>query len=313
MLQIVLDDSPAPLGALIEVLPAGDGPRKAVLPERLPPEPIAPVRPVTGLVRVQAVEPEPIEAPAPAKVARKPAPKAVAKAVASPKVLPPKMRPPRMLKVAAPKERAKPVKIETVKVVEKAKVKPPRARVAQAAVKPTKDQVRLAKADRREKPVRVDNAEGKKPNKLNGLVHTVTRAAPRKAEPVPKLQKAKIERKAKPLKPRVEQVAVKATKAAKIAPPKALRPAKGAGPVRVAKAAPRPNSAVRDADRQMDRAYSSARAAGVPDWQLRRQQLRWEQARASAAREAPWAVHDVYLARIAALHDLTRDAQGSGY
>jgi hypothetical protein len=63
----------------------------------------------------------------------------------------------------------------------------------------------------------------------------------------------------------------------------------------------------------MNRAYSTARAAGVPDWQLRRQQARWEQARTAAAREAPWAVHDVYLARIAELHDLTRDAQGSGY
>jgi hypothetical protein len=303
-LQIVVDDSPAPLGAPIEVLPAVDAPRKVVLPERLLPEPLAPVRQAAGLVRVQTVEPEPqpVEAPPPAKIARKPAPKAVAKAVA----------PARVAKVAAPKAKAKPLGIEKVKVVEKAKVKPAKTRVAKA---PTKDQVRLAKADRREKPARIEKAEAevKKPSRLNGLVHAIARAVPHKAEPAPapKPQKARLERKkAKAPKPRVEKVAAKP---AKVAPPKAIRPARGAGPVRVAKAAPRPDSAIRDADRQMDRAYSSARAAGVPDWQLRKQQARWEAARASAAREAPWAVHDVYLARIAELHDLTRDAQGSGY
>jgi hypothetical protein len=301
-LQIVVDDSPAPLGTPIEVLPAVDAPRKAVPPERPPPEPLAPVRQAAGLVRVQTVEPEPepVDAPPPPKAARKPAPKAVAKAVA----------PPRGVKVAAPKAKAKPLRIEKVKAVEKAKVKPARTKMAKA---PTKDQVRLAKADRREKPTRIEKAEVKKPSKLNGLVHAIAHAVPHKAEPppAPKLQKARLEpKKAKAPKPRVEKVVAKP---AKVAPPKVLRPAEGAGPIRVAKAAPGPNSAIRDANRQMDRAYSSARAAGVPDWQLRKQQARWEAARASAAREAPWAVHDVYLARIAELHDLTRDAQGSGY
>ena len=65
------------------------------------------------------------------------------------------------------------------------------------------------------------------------------------------------------------------------------------------------------ADRQLARAYQSARAAGVPDAQLRQQQQRWRLARASMAREAPWAVHDVYLARIAELNGQARDAHGN--
>lgn len=64
------------------------------------------------------------------------------------------------------------------------------------------------------------------------------------------------------------------------------------------------------ADRQLARAYQSARAAGVPDAQLRQQQQRWLSARSSAAREAPWAVHDVYLARIAELNGQAREAHG---
>lgn len=47
----------------------------------------------------------------------------------------------------------------------------------------------------------------------------------------------------------------------------------------------------------------------MPANALRRQQARWLQARAAAAREAPWAVEDVYEARISELNDLTRDAR----
>jgi colicin import membrane protein len=67
------------------------------------------------------------------------------------------------------------------------------------------------------------------------------------------------------------------------------------------------------ADRQLARAYQGARAAGVPDAQLLRQQQRWLAARTAAAREAPWAVHDVYMARIAELNGQAREAHGDGY
>jgi chemotaxis protein histidine kinase CheA len=67
------------------------------------------------------------------------------------------------------------------------------------------------------------------------------------------------------------------------------------------------------ADRQMNRVYHEAEAAGVPGWRLHQQQQRWLQARAAAAREAPWAVHDVYVARIAELQDQARNAGAGGY
>jgi uncharacterized protein len=60
------------------------------------------------------------------------------------------------------------------------------------------------------------------------------------------------------------------------------------------------------ADRQMSRAYKDAEAAGVPAWQLRQQHERWLAARSAAARDAPWAVQDVYSARIAELRDQAR-------
>jgi uncharacterized protein len=47
----------------------------------------------------------------------------------------------------------------------------------------------------------------------------------------------------------------------------------------------------------------------VPASRLAQQQQRWLAARATAAKEAPWAVRDVYQARIAELHDMARSAQ----
>lgn len=303
-LQIVLDDSPAPLGAPIEVLPASPIRPQAAPPELREPEPLAPVRPAAGLVRVQTIEPQPVEPAPPPKVLRKPEPKAAPHKIAAPKPI-------KIKAATAPK--AKPPKLEKVKVVEKVKARPAVAKAAKADPKPVKASVRLAKVERHEKPARIGKVEVKRSARLNGLAHAVERIAPHKAAAIPKPQKAKLEtKKPKAAKPHVEKVVQKA-KPAPAAPVRALKPAKGAGPLRIAKAQPRPDTAIRDADRQMSRAYSTARAAGVPDWQLRKQQARWEAARASAAREAPWAVHDVYLARIAELHDLTKDAQASGY
>ena len=324
-LQIVLDDAPAPLGSPIEVLPAAGALPQFVMPTEPPmPQPLAPVRPSAGLVRVQTVEPEPAEAAPPAKPAPRAAPKPEAKVVAK-LVEKPK---PKLMKVTAPKAKAKPVRAEKVKLVEKAKAQPAKLKVAKAEPKrAAKAQARLAKADGREKPAKVEKASvpkpvAKKTNRLTGFVHAIERGS-HKTEAPAKLQKVKLERaklakaKAKPVKvaakaPIKAPIKAPVQKAAVKAKP-ALKPVRGGGPVRYAKAMPRSDSTVNDADRQMNRAYSSARAAGVPDWQLRRQQARWEQARAAAAREAPWAVHDVYLARIAELHDLTRDAQGPGY
>jgi len=102
------------------------------------------------------------------------------------------------------------------------------------------------------------------------------------------------------------------------AAPEPPRPLKGAGSIRLV-SAPRcassdPGAALACADpelgaaeRRMNRAYQQAEAAGVPAAELHRQQERWLATRAAAAREAPWAVRDVYQARIAELEDLARN------
>jgi hypothetical protein len=306
MLQIVLDDTPAPLGAPIELLPRSDERPKAAAPEPPAGELLAPVRSSAGLVRVQTVEPEPLEAARPPKVVRRPEPGPAPQKLAASKPL-------KLKAIATPK--ARPPKLEKVKTLEKAKPNPAASRVAEAVPKPARSPARLAKAAHLAKPVRIEKAAAKRPARLSGPVRVAERIAPRKPVAAPKPQRAKLEaRKPKAARPHVQQVAQKA-RPAKAAPVTALKPAKGAGPLRIAKAQPRsaPDAVIRDADRRMNRAYSTARAAGVPDWQLRKQQARWEAARASAAREAPWAVRDVYLARIAELHDLTKDAQASGY
>jgi uncharacterized protein len=77
--------------------------------------------------------------------------------------------------------------------------------------------------------------------------------------------------------------------------------------------APREEPLVGVADRQVARAYQGARAAGVSDAQLERQQERWLAARSAAAREAPWALRDIYLAHIAELNGMARDAHGAGH
>ena len=61
-------------------------------------------------------------------------------------------------------------------------------------------------------------------------------------------------------------------------------------------------------DRRMTRAYRNAEAAGVSTTELQRQHRRWLAARTTAAREVPWAVKEVYQARIAELDDQTREA-----
>ena len=328
MLQIVVGEAPAP-GAPIDVLPASRAAPARPAPERVAPEPLAPVRPPAGLVRVQAVEPEP--EPEPVEVAPPPKPKPTPQVHAAP------AKPVKVKATPPPKAAPKPVQLVKVKQVEKAKrvekPRPAKPAPVKTVEKLAPPKVRLIKAEAPQKPLHIQKTIAKKPAKPAEAVHAAAHTPPRKVEPAPKMQKVTLERKAakpatapvktvkqakpvKQLKPAptakrpAEKVAIKAKPPEKPAPTKAIRPARGAGPLRMAKVAPRPDPTISDADRQMNRAYSSARAAGVPDWQLRRQQQRWEQARAAAAREAPWAVHDVYLARIAELHDLTRDAEG---
>jgi hypothetical protein len=190
-----------------------------------------------------------------------------------------------------------------------------------------------ARAEARTEALAEAKEEAQKQIRLASLVRTIRRALPHEAKPPVRAVAAKLDRKpAKPPRhePAVQQASLKSHKAPHAAqPPSRSRPPILALPPRspALMKVSTPRCASRDpgealvcadpslgaADRQLARAYQGARAAGVPDAQLQRQQQRWLAARAAAAREAPWAVRDVYLARIAELNGLAHDAHGDGY
>lgn len=347
-LQVVVDDTPPPpVGGLLEVLPAdlaAATPKPNALPRLIPVEPLAPRR-TAGLVKVDAVvaptaAPAPVPRPTPAAAAPPRLEKAVAPA-AKPKPVVPAARskpvkPVRVAKIEKALEKPKAKKPEATRVAkaEKTKARPSKPVLAKAApAKARADKpVKLAKAEKAKPKVKAARGEAK-PTRLATLTKSA-KATPKKiaakakaaaakkpksvqlAQAKPKVQKAKIV-KAKPApvrKPKVERARIE-----KAPPPRRIVP-RGEGPMRVAKAdacASRdPGEAMVCADRrlaardrQLQQAYRNAEAAGVPASALRRQQDRWVQARAAAAREAPWAVEDVYVARISELHDLSRDAR----
>jgi colicin import membrane protein len=202
------------------------------------------------------------------------------------------------------------------------------AQAAKAAKTLHQHQIELAKAEAKgraearaeAKAIALAEArdDARKKARLLALAQAVQKLMPHQAKPAP-VQLAKAERKhaAKTRhEPRIEQASLKSRKA----PPRAAPPAYR---VRAPQPPPPPQHAsglmkVSDpglgaAERQLNRAYQDARAAGVPDAQLQRQQQRWLAARQAAAREAPWAVHDVYLARIAELNGQAREARPDGY
>ena len=259
VLQIVVDNTPAPIGQPLEVLssePAAPAvaSAQAPLPSSQPlPEIVAPRRAGSGLVRVDApLAPDPTR---PVRAASRPKPKA------------------KVIVVVAPKPERKHVRTKAA-------------------------EVRVAKAER---------------------AQAIKLAQVRKAETAhpAKLAKAEARQAKKTLKVAVK-VATAKSETKKVAAKPAI--ARGAGPMRVARAdvcvSTDPGEAMvcgdhrlGARDRQLQAAYRTAEAAGVPASALRRQQTRWLQARAAAAREAPWAVEDVYVARISELKDQTRDAR----
>ncbi|MGZ5986728.1 MAG: hypothetical protein ACXWK7_17520 [Caulobacteraceae bacterium] len=208
----------------------------------------------------------------------------------------------------------------------------------------------LAEAREQARAERLAQAEQarKQQVRLAALVRSLAHALPRKAKPEPPpILVARQDRKpprhqpahpanpGKKAEPKVVQVALK-TRKAHPTPPRLTQASHPVRP-RPEPAAPLPRAsglmrvsthcASRDpgealvcadpnlgaAERQLSRAYQGARAAGVPDAELRQQQQRWLAARSAAAREAPWAVRDVYLARIAELNGQAREAHGDGY
>ncbi|MFC3071395.1 hypothetical protein [Phenylobacterium soli] len=293
-LAIVVDDTPAPVGKPLDVLsrptvvpPTPLPPLSVPAAPPAAPEPMAPKAPPSGLVRVAAPVPGPL-APA---LQKPPAPLPVAKPAiaAAPRPAEPKAVPKPATRVAqaeAPKPKLKPQRLAANHAASH-KSRPPReAEVADVAPAP------------------------KPRHGLSVLTHALAKLAPHHApavEPAPAEAKPARKRKPEP-----------ESRLAKAKP----RPARAA-PVKVASASQRCTSAdpgealacgdpnLGAAERRMNRAYRDAEAAGVPAATLERQQQRWRAARAAAAREAPWAVRDVYQARIAELQDLAREAKAN--
>lgn len=340
-LEIVVDDSPAPIGAPIEVLPAMTGQAAdadAIEPAPAPEaEPLAPVRAPAGLVRVQSIEPVQMEA-APAPVA-KAAPKPEAKTPD------PKKLETRQAEAAKAKAKLAELRVAEAKAKKAEKAKRDEKALAERArkdVRLAKDEARakadaarqakakdvakakelakaqeLAKAKDRAKLAKaktakaVQTADARKPTGLAKLLAKVTHHA-KPSEPPRKVAKAE----PKPKKLKTEKAVLKRApapapaKPAKIKRDSSFRLASN----RCVSADPGEALVCADAglgaaDRQLNRAYRQAEAAGVSTATLARQQARWLSARAQAAREAPWAVRDVYEARIAELNDQTRDAR----
>lgn len=326
-LQIVVDDSPAPIGPLLEVLPGETAPAAAPPPAPRP-EPVAPRRPAAGLMKVDAiVAAEPLLVPA-VKVEEKPRPKADPRPEPKPK--PKADKAARVLKAKAepqPKPEKPKLALAQAKKADKARLEKA-ARLAKAEKVEKAKAEKLARAQKIEKAkaAKLARAEPRKakadksePKRLASLVKAV-KAAPKtlKAEAARKKATELAQAKAAK-KPAVQKASTRPAPKAKAPPPR--KPvSRGEGPLRVARngacaspdageAAVCSDRALTARDRQMQQAYRNAEAAGVPASALRRQQARWLQARAAAAREAPWAVEDVYTARISELNDLTRDAR----
>lgn len=260
ILQIVVDETPSPLGEPLEVMPAE---LMALVPPYVPPpeatrSPFAltkvglprGVLPVTVLT--PPAPPKDASPPRDVKAPPKARPEALARSAAK--------APPKAASKAAPKATSAPTSRPT------------------KAARPDHS-TRLAKAEPRPKA-----GEGGKSGTEPVKLATLTKAV--KAAPATLKEKA----------------------------------GRIAAPVRAARndacALPDPAEALVCAnprlnlrDRQLQRAFRDAEAAGVPASALERQRDRWRQARTAAARDGVWAVEDVYEARIAALHDLARDAR----
>lgn len=303
---VVAPGPPRPVAPAAKAAPA---PQKLVVPPRAPP----PARPAKA-VETPKAKPSPVTR------------------VAQAEPRPPKAKPEKTVKLARaePKSKAraeaKPAKSAPQKVIAKAKSavsrktpieqaeakpRPAKAKVIKVAAKPEKTKVRPAKVQQ----AKVQKAKLQKTKAEKAKVQKAKVERAPKAKPA--LTKTKVA-KAPPPKARTQVARAPAPKAVPAAPRRVVP--RGEGPLRVARAercaAADPGEALVCADRrlaardrQLQQAYRDAEAAGVPASALRRQQTRWVQARAAAAREAPWAVEDVYVARISELHDLSRDAQ----
>jgi hypothetical protein len=295
-------------------------------PKAVPPIPRAD-KPRLAPLRVAALAaPRPVDAkPRPAPLT----PVRLAKAAPSPKA-PVAVKPARAHKIELARAAAAKAAAHKLELAQAAKAaKAARAQQIQLARAEARGRAE-ARAEAKAEALAFAREDARKRARLASLAHTFHRLLPHQAK-APPVEVAKLDRR-RPHRtrhePQVERASLKTHRAQHLAPPMRVRsaptaPSHASGLMKVSA----PRCANRDpgqalvcadpslgaADRQLSRAYQDARNAGVPDVQLQRQQQRWLAARSAAAREAPWAVHDVYLARIAELNGQAREAHGDGY
>lgn len=294
-----------------------------------PPKPLA-ARKLAPLVIAALLAPKPAVAPPAPKA--KPAPPALvhlAKAAPPPK---PVAKPDHKVDLARAAAAKAAHKAELVQLAKADKAQKAAARQQQIELAKAEAKGRAeARAEAKATVLAEARDDARKRARLASLAHAFQRLLPHPAK-APPVEVAKLDRKHAHKarhEPKMEQASLKTRHAPHVvepayrahAAPVAPQPHPGLMRVSTQRCASRdPGEALvcadpslGAADRQLTRAYQGARAAGVPDAQLQRQQQRWIAARSAAAREAPWAVHDVYLARIAELNGLAKDAHGDGY
>ncbi|HEY8573703.1 lysozyme inhibitor LprI family protein [Phenylobacterium sp.] len=250
---------------------------------------LPPTRPPEGLMRVQDLDPSVLE------IDR--APDGSRNAAKAEKTEKAKAAKPRLEKAKLAKAKAEKLRVDRAKA--EAAKKASELKVAKAP-KPPKEIVTAEEAG-------IEVSDTRQPGRLSRLKSVI--AKPFKAR---KADEAEAEVAASEIARPAKKTAENVKLAKAETPKKARTSGKRCVSSDPGEAIVCADPALAAADRQLARAYRDAEAAGVPAWQLKQQQQRWLAARAAAAREAPWAVHDVYLARIAELNDMSRDARG-GY
>jgi len=261
-------------------------------------EPLAPRRPPEGLMRVHAVAPLKLDDPRPSIM----------------RALPERRGPSAAKLEAEAKARSQAAQAQRAKAVAARKAEIERRDALEAEAHRRAEKIakaRVAKAEAKDAARRKAAARGMAEARAQAKALKRKLIAEQARAEAVRLAEARAKR-ARAEAARREALAAAAAKAQR------AEAARRAGPLRKASlrcALPDAGAALTCADpalgsaeRQLSRAYREAQAAGVPASTLERQQQRWIAARATAAREAPWAVHDVYLARIAELKDQTRQA-----
>ena len=312
-LQIVVGPPPAPpLEAPLRIAASAE-PVRVLAPA--PPQAIVARGPIAVAVREpeQAAPPKVVKPP-PAHVAKvEAAVKAVAaRTKAAPTPLTEAGAPER--EQAAPKvgaDRSKPSKAELAKAGHD---KAAKARLAWLA------KVERIKAAERENAAKAELAKAEKAKAARTVKLAAAPPTPVKAPMVQKLKAA-----ARPAAVNAPASTLDIQLAALRAEPlKVSAPVQKAAPAPPRPAAPAPKACAAEsraeallcgnpklaaADRRLAAAYRRAVQAGASPDRLRRQQGRWLAARETAAEEAPWAVAQVYEARISELEDEAAQAR----